>query len=209
MAGSPALEKLLNSTVIVAVIGLFGAFLTSQYQERSKRNEIGLAAFRESQTAQTAVVTEAFNIIGAYIAAVDDLIALTSSDFSTESRSAAEKARLVTFFEETQGRHDKADVIWRAGKYSVGYRLVYHHEGRVEVSHKWTALVSTVDALEECGNSWYQQHGPGTADLLAARPCEDKRRSVDAGIEALTRTLNADHRYLWDPNQTHPAQAKP
>lgn len=202
MAAPPILEKLLNSTVIVAAIGLFGAFLTSQFQEKSRRNEIGLIAFRESQAAQTQVVTEAFNTIGTYIAAVDDLIAITSIDFSTESRSAAEKSRLVAFFEETQVRHDKADVTWRAGKYSVGYRLVYHHEGRVEVSQKWTALVRALDALEECGNTWYQQHGPGTTDLLAARPCEDKRRNVDAGITALTSTLNADRRYLWDSNQT-------
>lgn len=194
--------------MVVAVIGIFGAFLTSQYQERAKRNEIGLAAFRESQTAQTQVVTEAFNTIGACIAAVDDLIALTSTDFSTNGRSAAEKLRMMTFFEETQVRHDKADVTWRGGKYSVGYRLVYHHEGRVEVAQKWTSLVSAVDALDGCGTSWYMQHGPGTTDVRAARPCEDKRKAVEAGIAGLTSTLNADHRYLWDASLTHPPPTK-
>lgn len=169
MTGSPALEKLLNSTVIVAVIGLFGAFLTSQFQDRAKRNEIGLVAFRESQTAQTQVVTEAFNTIGACIAAVDDFIALTSTDFSTNGRSAAEKLRMMTFFEETQVRHDKADVSWRGGKYSVGYRLVYHHEGRVEVAQKWTSLVSAVDALDDCGTSWYMQHGPVKTNAIVLK----------------------------------------
>ena len=194
--------------MVVAVIGIFGAFLTSQYQERAKRNEIGLAAFRESQTAQTQVATEAFNTIGDYIAAVDDLIALTSTDFATEHRSAADKSRMMTFFEETQARHDKADIAWRAGKYSVGYRLVYHHEGRVEVSQKWAALVSSVDALDDCGTTWYTQHGPGTTDLRAEHPCEDKRKAVEAGIAGLTSTLNADHRYLWDASLTHPPPTK-
>jgi hypothetical protein len=185
------IEKLLSSTVIVAVLAFLGSLVTTRIQEKSKQNEMALAAFRENQTAQTQIVTQAFGLIGAYMASIDDLISLTDPYFRPDSYSPGDRPALEKFFHETQNRHDQADVNWREKKYTVGYLLVYHHSGSGEVSRKWAALVKDVDAYDDCATGWFKEKGRGGAPGKP-QPCGQNKSAVEAGMSGLTGALQAD-----------------
>jgi len=198
------IEVLSGSSVITALVTVIGTAIIGNavagaIQDKSKKNEIALTAFRENQAAQVAVVTEAYQLLGKYVAASDDLITLTDAYFNRADYPSAEaKKRLESWINEVRSNHDQVDRAWREKKYSLGYLLAYHHSGKRSIAQAWTILVQSVDKFGECSRGWLQEHGEGTSRLHPTRPCAEPFSEVEQNSFALTQSLEADHRYLWE-----------
>ena len=191
MERAKLLESLLGSTVVAGVLSLLGTGVTSIIQDNSKRNEIALSEFRQNQVAQSKIVTDAFNLIGPYMASIDDLITLSDKYFDASAYSPADRPALEKFFSETQNRHDNSDIDWRAKKYATGYLVVYHHGGRRDVADKWATLVKTIDGFDDCATDWFKTHPRGTEDIRKARPCSTEKLAIETAMATMTGTLRA------------------
>jgi type II secretory pathway pseudopilin PulG len=187
--------------VVTALIGLVGTaivgnFVAAGVQERTRRNEIALTAFRDNQTAQVALVKETYELIGRYVAAGEDLITITESRFAAANYDEANGARNQAWFSDLRKRHDEIDAQWRTRKYSIGYLLVYHYHGRKEVADGWTALVQAVDAFESCVDEQALK-APGSQSWKE-RPCRMQVSTVDQRMAQFTGAMQAQTAYLWD-----------
>jgi hypothetical protein len=192
MESSKVLQNVLGSTVVATVLSALCAVVTWKIQDNAKQNEIALAEFRQNQAAQEKVVTETIGLIGTYMASIDDLITLTDSYFDVSQYTKEDRPALNKFFENTQNRHDEADVAWRTKKYTFGYSIAYHHAGD-EVGGKWAALTAAVDGFEDCAGAWFKEHGRGSSDLRKVRPCAAEKKAVEDTMSSLTTALKDGH----------------
>jgi hypothetical protein len=77
------LEVLANSTVLAAIVTVLGTviagtFISGVIQDRSKKkNELELQSKRDYLKSQVDVDSKAYDLIGRYVAAADDLITIT------------------------------------------------------------------------------------------------------------------------------------
>jgi hypothetical protein len=185
-------------TAIISVVGsaVVGNFVAAGVQDRNRRNEIALSAFRDNQSAQVALVKEAYELIGRYVAAGDDLVTITGGQFSPDNFDAANNARNQAWFSDLRKRHDEIDALWRERKYSMGYLLVYHYHGRKEVADGWSALVGAVDTFETCVDGEAAK-APGS-QTWKDRPCHAEASEVDRRMAQLTGAMQSETSYLWD-----------
>ena len=195
------IEFLLTSPLIatlVTVLGtaVLGNYIAGRVQERTKRNEIALSAFRDNQASQVALVKEVYELIGRYRAAGDDLIYITGEQFAPGNYDENGRKLNQVWFTSVRNHHDEVDQLWRQKKYALGYLLSFHYHGRKEVSDSWTATVNSVDAFEECVDQQARK-APGSQSLKDY-PCRAKMQTLDDQVASLTRTLESDNVYLWD-----------
>ncbi len=199
MADSPKSfweSSLLTTMVTVLGTAVLGNFVASGVQDRSKRNEMALTAYRDNQTAQVSLVKEVYDLVGQYTAAGNDLIYITGEQFADDNYAAADAQLNHKWFRELRATHDKVDATWRQKKFSLGYLLSFHYHGRKEVGESWRTVVSAVDKFEACVD--IQARLPPGSRTSPELPCQHEETAVDEQVGNLTRTLEVDSAPLWE-----------
>ena len=194
-------ESLVTSSVVAALVTVLGTAVVGNYiagrvQERNKRNEIALSAFRDNQASQVALVKEVYELIGRYRAAGEDLIYITGDQFAAGNYDEPARKLNQAWFTSIRNHHDEVDQLWRQKKYALGYLLSFHYHGRKEVADSWATTVTSADAFEECVDQQARK-APGSQSLKDY-PCRAQMRTLDDQVASLTRTLESDNVYLWE-----------
>ena len=196
LMGVLATSPLVATLVTVLGTAVLGNYIAGRVQERNKRNEIALSAFRDNQASQVALVKEVYELIGRYRAAGDDLIYITGDQFDPKNYDENSRKLNQAWFTTVRTHHDEVDQIWRQKKYALGYLLAFHYHGRKEVADSWAATVTRADAFEDCVDEQARK-APGSQSLKE-HPCHAQMQALDDQVANLTRTLQADNVYLWD-----------
>lgn len=186
------------AATLITVLGtaVVGNLVAAGVQDRSKRNEIALTAFRDNQTAQVGVVKEIYDLIGKYTAAGSDLVWITRDQFADENFSPEDAKLNHQWFHNVRDKHDEIDATWRQKKYSLGYLLAFHYHGRQGISESWHEVVKAVDAFDECVGEQAQQ-APGSQQFTVS-PCQSKADVVDGKVANLTQSLEAGSAPMWE-----------
>ena len=184
-------EAWLNSSVLVALIGvvgtgLFSAWISGLIQERSKNAELQRAAQQQLRTDQNAAVLRVLALMANQSSAIDDLLTITHSSYNDGRFSGQELKDLDEWKKKIRSAHDDADSTWRREKITAGYTLLYLFDNDAKVSAAWSSLAATGDAFEDCANQFYSKNALHGTDQRPAQICDVERKAIADALSHFT-----------------------
>ena len=202
----PGWQRFLESTGGTALItvllgGVLGQWISTTYQARVRERE-ALAAreealadrrfetHKELLAARLATVRETLELIGAVIAASEDLITITRPEWDPAlfPDGAQREATLATK-REIRETYNRTDARWRNTREGFGFLLGYYHGGDPAVAASWRELVGAVSAYIDCARAWYVAHGAELTDEPSG--CSAGHRAAVDAIDAFVTTIGA------------------
>ena len=193
---SSTLSTWLNSNVITALVGVIGtavlgAYISAQIQETARQNELERAAAATRLENRRAIVAKVVDRVSTFMAASDDLLVAVNLSYGETGRRSDDVKKLRAWKTELAVARDKAEAEWRRGKRSVALGLDYEFGGAADVTKAWQELAVTVDAFEQCTNSWYSNNALIGTTLPPQRICPDERAAAEQASEVFVVVTRA------------------
>src|SRR4051794_37183811 len=88
------------ATLITATVGFVTMLVGSNLQERNKRNELALLAYKDFAADQTAAAKIVYEAVGNYLTATEDLIRAKSPLFFTNAEARKEGGLLLNHYNQ-------------------------------------------------------------------------------------------------------------
>ena len=190
------LEVFANSAVLTAVVtvigtAIAGTIISGCIQDRAKRNELELQAQRDYLRSQVDVDSKAYDLVGRYVAAADDLITITKPRFQEDF--------YIVWKNKITSDYDSADTEWRRTNRTTGHLLSYHHYGQSNVAEAWKALGNEVDAFASCATQFFSKHSYGAREEeMTPRPCSPENERISARLEKFRAAIETGRVLFWD-----------
>ncbi len=191
-----AREAWLNSSVLVALIGvvgtgLFGAWISGLIQERAKNAELQRAAQQQRRTDQNAAVLRVLALMANQSSAIDDLLTIIHSSYHEGRFGGQELKDLTEWKKKVRTAHDESDSTWRREKITAGYSLLYLFDNDSRVAAAWSSLAATGDAFEDCANQFYSKNALRGTDRRPAQICDVERKALGDALSQFTGQVAA------------------
>jgi hypothetical protein len=201
-----------TALITVLIGGIMGTIITSAFQNRSKEREFqrswmeargnqSLVAYGEYLKGEQANVRSAFELIGSSIAASENLVTLTESDFDLTRYQGQDREIVKLQRQKTRDDFTKKDEEWRDQRQALGFLMRYYHPNSPDVSSAWEQVQSGVSALMGCRREWYLSHTRGNSFVdqkKGAEACKPELESVDKRLQQLTNGLEQARHYAWE-----------
>jgi hypothetical protein len=110
-------------------------------------------------------VRDSLELIGAVIAASEDLITITQPEWDLELFPAGEQRDTTRAAKRTiRETYNSTDARWRNTREGLGFLLSYYHGGDPAVAGSWRNLTSAVSSYIDCARAWYLVHNSDLTD---------------------------------------------
>jgi hypothetical protein len=187
-SGGPWWSTILNASGTVALIGTVGAgIVTARYQEAVKSRELAVTAYSQHLAAQLETTQSAYELIGRYVSASEDLIYFSDARF----RGVKEQVDAITAY-------NGIDAEWRQQRLLKGLMVGYYYQASSEVMAAWHKLVQAVDDFNACAVEWDRTKRDIAEAAEIRDACITERAALDTALEAFTAQVETSRRYFWE-----------
>jgi hypothetical protein len=188
--------QVLNSSTIAALVTVIlgtvlGSFLSSSIQEKSKRNDTQLAAYKEYLERERQVVQRVFQSIGSLEAASENLIASTGNDFDTTHSSGKEKERGEALKRQFLQEYNTADTDWHKQEPQLGLELDLEHQNDPAVISAWQSVSLEMTRFSDCTKIWVNKRTTLTTLAMQKEACNETRSQLRKDLQTLTLSIVA------------------
>ena len=186
----------LNSSTFAALITVilgtvFGSYLSSSIQEKSKRNDTQVASYKEYLEQERQVVERVFQAIGSLQAASENLIASTGEDFNTTTGPAKQKEGNEIIKRQILRDYNTADTQWHTQQLQLGLEMDLEHQNDPAVISAWQSVSSGMTRFSDCAKRWMDTTKALTTVTMQQEACNDTRKKLGQDLQALTQSIVA------------------
>lgn len=186
-SSGPWWSTLLNASGTVALIGTIGAGLvTASYQDAAKSRELAVTAYSQHLADQLETTKSAYELIGRYVSASEDLIYFSDARF----RGVKEQAEAIVAY-------NAIDVEWRQQRLLKGLMVSYYYQGSSGVMTAWHDLVEAVDKFNACAVEWDAAKRDLAEPAEIREACRAERAGLDAALQGFTAQVETSRKYFW------------
>jgi hypothetical protein len=213
----PWWERLLATTggaalVTALIAGVAGTAITSVFQMYQKsrdfqsawlqsRGDQALVSYREYLKGQQDTVKEVYDLVGASIAAGEDVLSITGEDFNPQRYDEESRKKLQAQRTDILNQFTKQDAVWRQKKQTIGFMVSYYHENNKEVSQAWDRTEDSVSQFMDCSRRWYLEHiriGKYEGLEQVSQACGKERTGMGNMLVEFNGRLRANSQYAWE-----------
>jgi hypothetical protein len=182
--------------VTVVLGGIVGTIITSQWQDQLRKRELSLAAYADYVKQEQEITKRAYELIGAGIAASDDLLTLTEAAFDLNRYDGDERKKVASQRESIRENFNTEDKKWRAERETLGLLMGYYHHGQTEVISSWQHAQDSVTGYFDCARNAYlnQPTDPPAPERL----CELERKEYRNRLAALNQSFERARVHAWE-----------
>jgi len=186
----------LNSSTIAALITVvlgtvFGSFLSSAIQEKSKKNDTQLASYREYLQQEREVVEKVFQAVGSLQAASENRIASTGENFNTTQGTSKEKEAVAGVKRQILLDYNAADTQWHKQEPQLGLELDLEHQNDPAVIAAWQNVSSEMTRFSDCAKRWADTRTSLTSLEMQKEACSESRNKLSQDLQGLTQSIVA------------------
>ena len=193
----------------VLVGGILGSLINSWVQDQLKTRETNLAvvkargdqalvAYKEHLEQEQGIVKHAYELIGNCIAASEDLLVITGSNFDDENIDPSSTKETRDQKMAVRQKYNALDQKWRSEREILGYMMSYYHQSQSNVVDAWAGVENAVSAYMTCAEDKYGKYSlatPTRENILAA--CQIEKEKIREQLVKLTSSLESTRRYAW------------
>lgn len=189
------LESAGGTALVTAIIGgIFGSYISSAIQLRDKEKELARVSYKERIVKQQETVEQAYELIGSFLSASNDLIALTKPTFDIRRYSGEEREKVRRQRDTIRLEYNKLLTRWQNKRLSVGLLMGYYYKGNSGVTNSWQNLQVSISGYGECAERWYSsQVSPSESEIAGA--CKIQKDTVRENLGKLTISLSMAQNY--------------
>lgn len=204
------LESRSGTALITVVIGgLAGQLITCSIQNQMKDREFqqawlqargnqALVAYKEYLDREQQIVEQAYELIGNYISASEDLITLTKPEFDLERYSGDQRRVVAEQRTAIRQWFNTMDAKWRGEHEWLGLLMSFYHRGRQDVTTAWRELEDSVTEYADCTRRWYVEHSAPVTPAQAEEACKAESQLLRQRLDELSASMEAARQYAWE-----------
>lgn len=216
----PWWQKILESTggtaiITVVIGGILGQMISCSIQKDLKEREFqqgqqqaanaqALIAYKEYIEQEKDTVKHAYELVGKGITSSEDLISLTSEQFSVDKFTGKDEDTIKNQRKLVREQYNTVDKMWRSEGIQLGLLMSYYHNGSPEVLTSWQNVQTSMTNYMTCAENWY------TSNTSLTNPndaCNNERNKLNQDLKEMTTTLESARRYLWkEPTPTQQSE---
>jgi hypothetical protein len=205
-AKKPAWQRFLESpggAAMITVIlgGILGQWINLSIQESVKernfqqdwlkaRGDQALEAYKEYLAQEKDLIQRVYKLIGQSVSATEDLLILSTPEFSPGSHAGIEGQRKTI-----REQYNKIDAQWRAECEEVGLLMSYYHRDHPDVAGAWEHVRTSITGFMDCARKWDIQRSqfPDSAEV-----CRKEIETLKKAIQKLSASLESARQYAWE-----------
>jgi hypothetical protein len=202
----PAWQRFLESSggaamITVVLGGIFGQVISLSIQKSVKerdfqqqwlkaRGDQALEAYKEYLIEEKNLIQRVYKLIGQSISATEDLLILSTPEFSPGSYAGIEDQRKAL-----REQYNKVDAAWRSECEELGLLIRYYHRDHPEVAGAWGDVRTSITGYMDCARQWDNQRSQISDSLKA---CGKELESLKTAVQKLSTNLESARQYAWE-----------